>query len=379
MTATPSATFHRFQFHGKAIEFFRIWIVNIILTVLTLGIYSAWAKVRTQKYLMRNLELDGHRFDYTAEPMQILKGRLIAVGLLLALSLLQKIVPAAGSLASLLFMLIIPAIIVMSLAFRLRVTTYRGIAFGFQRDFVRAYLIYGLPVLLMALMFLITFLYGPRAPRPGMEPEFPALWLAGMGSLMLVLALGFPAWEWWLKHFIGTRARYGTTHFNYEAPVKAYYGLYTSASLTALVLLVALTLLFGGIVQLAGTLPAIPGAWITSALPIALTCTLVWWYARIHAGRINLFLDNLSLDGHRVRSRVTTGAIFWLYVTNTLAILVSLGLLIPWAQIRTLRYRASVTGLLAHSPLDTFVAEQQTQVSALGEEIGDVFDVEVGL
>ena len=32
---------------------------------------------------------------------------------------------------------------------------------------------------------------------------------------------------------------------------------------------------------------------------------------------------------------------FWLYLSNTLAILFSIGLLIPWARIRMARYRLS--------------------------------------
>jgi len=66
-----------FEFFGKGLEFFRIWIVNILLTVVTLGIYSAWAKVRTQRYLYGNTRLDGASFEYLAEPLQILQGRLI--------------------------------------------------------------------------------------------------------------------------------------------------------------------------------------------------------------------------------------------------------------------------------------------------------------
>ena len=70
------------NFHGTGKEFFSIWIVNLLLTIVTLGIYSAWAKVRTNRYLYGNLEIDGHRFAYLAEPLQILKGRIISAILL---------------------------------------------------------------------------------------------------------------------------------------------------------------------------------------------------------------------------------------------------------------------------------------------------------
>ena len=42
-----------FLFDGSATEYFRIWIVNLALSILSLGIFSAWAKVRTRTLLLR--------------------------------------------------------------------------------------------------------------------------------------------------------------------------------------------------------------------------------------------------------------------------------------------------------------------------------------
>ncbi len=39
------STRHPLNFTGKGSEYFKIWIVNIALSLITLGIYSAWAKV----------------------------------------------------------------------------------------------------------------------------------------------------------------------------------------------------------------------------------------------------------------------------------------------------------------------------------------------
>ena len=64
-----------FKFTGKAGEFFAIWIVNVALTILTLGIYSAWAKVRTHQYFYGNTYLADASFRYTANPVQILKNQ----------------------------------------------------------------------------------------------------------------------------------------------------------------------------------------------------------------------------------------------------------------------------------------------------------------
>ncbi len=75
-----------FVFTGSAAEYFRIWIVNVFLTVITLGVYNAWAKVRTRRYFYAHTTLDGYAFDYLANPVAILKGNLIiAAGLVLFL------------------------------------------------------------------------------------------------------------------------------------------------------------------------------------------------------------------------------------------------------------------------------------------------------
>ena len=66
-----------FTFTGTGREYFGIWIVNILLTILTLGIYSAWAKVRRTRYFYGNTRLAGASFDYHARPVQILIGRIV--------------------------------------------------------------------------------------------------------------------------------------------------------------------------------------------------------------------------------------------------------------------------------------------------------------
>ncbi len=64
-----------FEFHGNAREWFGIWIVNLLLSIVTLGIYSAWAKVRARKYFYQNTYVADRNFDYHATGLQILIGR----------------------------------------------------------------------------------------------------------------------------------------------------------------------------------------------------------------------------------------------------------------------------------------------------------------
>ena len=97
---------HHFEFRGSGGEYFRIWIVNVALMLVTLGIYSAWAKVRTRRYFYGNTFVAGHSFDYHASPVRILIGRVIALLLLGAYNLAVSFSPFA----------IIPAMIVLGFA-----------------------------------------------------------------------------------------------------------------------------------------------------------------------------------------------------------------------------------------------------------------------
>src|ERR1700682_787580 len=72
------------QFTGSGSEYFGIWIVNLLLTIVALGIYSAWAKVRRLQYFYRHTEMAGSSFDFYGSPTRILVGRAIALVMLIA-------------------------------------------------------------------------------------------------------------------------------------------------------------------------------------------------------------------------------------------------------------------------------------------------------
>ena len=68
-----------------------------------------------------------------------------------------------------------------------------------------------------------------------------------------------------------------------------------------------------------------------------------------------------------------------LVVAVVVLVLLSLGLAYPWARIRLAHYSARSTSAIIQGTLDGYVTRQQVQVSALGEELGDAFDVDVDM
>jgi len=366
-----------FEFTGKGGEFFAIWIVNVALTILTLGIYSAWAKVRTHQYFYGNTLLDGVSFRYTANPVQILKGRLIAFAVFMAYYVSSTMSPVIAGGALIILMLLVPAFLVMSMSFRLRNSEYRNVRFNFDKSFKTAYKVFAIPVIVVgAYIFILGLLEHGMATNPEGQAFFPIAILV----LVLAMALMFPWWEYMITHFKVVHAKYGSSDFTFSASTKNYYGLYLKMYGLMILVFGLIGLSVALLISLMNSGSGSEGMKAIMPLFIALLVfpAYLWIFAYLQVKRTNLLYNNLHLNDNKVKSELKTGYMFYLYITNTLAIMLSLGLLMPWAKVRTARYRASVTSVDVAGDLGQFTAMQAEKQSALGEEMGEMFDMDLG-
>ena len=92
----------------------------------------------------------------------------------------------------------------------------------------------------------------------------------------------------------------------------------------------------------------------------------------------NLTYSNAVFGPLRLQSHLRGVKIGWLLLSNTIAIIFSLGLLIPWSKIRMARYLAESTEFL-QDRIESINAMEQPDRSAIGEEIGNLFDLDLGL
>src|SRR3954467_12852929 len=104
--ALQSVIVEPLRFTGSGSEYFRIWITNTFLSIVTLGIYSAWAKVRRTRYFYANTRLAGAGFDYHGKPGAILKGRIASLVLFVVYQLASE---STRLLAAVLFVLALGA------------------------------------------------------------------------------------------------------------------------------------------------------------------------------------------------------------------------------------------------------------------------------
>ena len=340
-----------FEFSGKAGEYFKIWIVNIVLTILTLGIYSAWAKVRNKRYFYGNTHLAGSSFEYTARPAAILKGRLIAFAVVGVYILVVSFFPVSKPLFWLALAIALPWLIVRALAFNARNSVYRNIRFDFKGRYGDAF------VVLIGFMLLN----------------------------IITLGLAYPYSIYRQKKFIVANSGFGVSRFRFDAKAKSFYTVYMKASGLFILMFIAYTFIVSaGLISTAqgadGSAPADPQRMVASMLPLLLFVPLYMFIGTyIHASVVNLFMNAAHMKQQRLKSSLSPVKLFWIYLGNLFAVIVSLGLLIPWAKIRLARYRFENLALETQGGLDAFVNSMQGQVKATGEELADVLDIDLGL
>lgn len=114
---------HKMTYTGKGGELFKMWLVNLLLTIPTLGIYRFWAKAKIRKYQASHLDLNGSTFEHTGNGKELFLGFLKVIGVVLLLFLLPIVFEILG-LSFLTFLAY--ALIYVSFLFLLPVAYYAG-------------------------------------------------------------------------------------------------------------------------------------------------------------------------------------------------------------------------------------------------------------
>src|SRR5258705_6215321 len=74
----------QFAYDGRLGELYGIFIVNLLLSIVTLGFYRFWGKTRIRRYIWSRLSLSGDAFEYTGTGGELFIGFLIVVVLFFA-------------------------------------------------------------------------------------------------------------------------------------------------------------------------------------------------------------------------------------------------------------------------------------------------------
>jgi uncharacterized membrane protein YjgN (DUF898 family) len=350
------------MFHGQAGAYFGIWIVNVLLTILTLGIWSAWAKVRTNRWFYGQTVLDGHAFEYHATGWQILRGRLLAVLLIALTTVGGMLVPWIDLVVILVFLVALPWIINASLRFTARVSSWRNVRFDFVGSYWRALGIFCLmPIAVMLTLGLLAPVgtrmagryvmggYRFGGARCATDPRLSKLYAAlGLSVLLfLVVCVGLPM-ALSLLPFV-------------PSPL----GL--------------LSLLQAGRI---GSVEDDPQRFMMMILPLILSFYAAIFVAALFYGALvrNEIVGQMRIEGgHRMRSTLSGLHYTWTALSGWIAALFTLGLLYPWAKVRLYRYHVVNTALLAAGDLDGFVSTHTSANSSFGSEFSQLEGISTGI
>lgn len=303
----------RVHFHGQASTLFGIYLVNFFLTLITVGIYTFWARVKVRTYLVSQTEFEGDRFAYHGTGKELLLGYLkaalvfgipfYALRLLPGLLDLGPVADAIGNLLSLgVIAVLVPVAIVGARRYRLSRTSWRGIRFSFR---------------------------GPVV-------DFAKIFLGGGLLTVVTFGLYYPFWITRRQGFMVSHAYFGSEPFRFDGKGRDLFGSYLIMLLLAL-----------------------PTVGLSS-----------FWFS---AARHRYFAQHTSFATARLDSSVTGGGLARLMISNVLLVLITLGLGFPWALVRSLRY--TIDRVTVHGPLDLGGIVQQPQpASATGEGLAGFFD-----
>lgn len=414
----------QFKFFGKAGEFFGIWFVNNMLMMITLGFYSPWAKIRTLQYFYGNTELAGSSFQFTANPWALLRTRVIAV-LLLILYLVSDFLNttmAAIVFASFIigYFVFAPILLVFMLSFRTRYSVWRGVSFRFVKDYAGAYRVYLAPMsVLFLLMASLALPFNSEeveqtlglphyewpvdeetetndaeyyeeniTPQDGYEDLLTEEELALLGEmeeeeelyinpylfipfgvLLLIYSALLPYFDFISNRFIVRNSRFGNGAFSFSATVGDFYRLYGKwFAATAVLVLIWVAAMMAGDKDIA-------------FFPILMLLTIVFvggTRAYFQSRRTNILLQSTRLaQHHQLAGYIPFRGLFWLMVSNNFMVAITLGLMGPWAKVRTARFMLERIQLVSEETLDGFVEQQSNEASSLAEEVADVFDLDL--
>ncbi len=309
------------DFHGKGGDLFLLWLVNSVLTALTLGVYFAWGKAKLYRFFYGETEFAGSRFRFTGNGKEIFIGTLKAVGVMLVLyGSFFAGMALAGKAKMPVLIGVTTAAFLGAILFLTQYAVFSTVAYRVSRARFRE----------------VDF----RLEGSALEFARQALPRVLLGAITLGIAL--PLYSHWKIGRIYNRLKFGDLHFAWRDDAKAYWIL------------------------------ALKGFFLSA---LTLGIYYFFWMPK----RFAFILDHLTLAGSRFRGEIKPGELFMLTLTNALLVACTLGIGTAWAVTRTMRFFVSRVALEEVDRLEGALQLRRPKVGVAGEAMGDALDLGVGL
>ena len=391
------------SFEGSGSEYFKIWIVNVLLVILTVGLYYPWAKVRNHRYFYGNTTLEGRNFEYHATGKQLFLGFLIAMILFIVYVVISETSPIGGLIIIVILFVSIPWLIWRSLKFSMRMTSYSNVRFGFSGKLGQSYINFLLfPILFLISLYAVPIGASVLIPLLSAGEDIPS-WVSIVVPFIAILSVVLAFFMYALikkrnSSYIINGSRYGQGMFSTTLETKMFMKILFKTILFSLLVIGGLFLLLGTIVysttgletimelknnmndpqsvqqKIGSIMPiiiSIYGGMILAGMPIV---------AYSMTRQRTYIYENTTLDENiKFASTLKAKPLAWVMISNFFAVIFTLGLAFPWAKVRMARLMVENTLVDTEHGFDAYMTQKQKEESSLGEQIGDAFDVDVGL
>lgn len=311
----PSPLPLSFYFTGDGLSFALILFKNILLTLVTLGIYMPWAKVEVRKYMMSQTSLDGSSFSFHGTGLELFVGYLKMIGIVLLIYLsgfmLSQFHVVFSVVPALMWPTIIAVAILAGVNFRLSRTEWRGHRFNLNRN--------------------ADFL-----------PDYTMMWFKGVGFSILTFGIYLPWFKNHLREFLTNRTRYCNNEFKYDGDADEYAILFYKGMI--------LTLLTLGVYH--------------------------FWFRR---DLIRFLAHHTQFKGVRFGSNITAKQIFQLDVGCLLVFCLTVGLATPWLRIWKQKVLIGNLYLSESVDFSFTEVVKPTKNSATGDVLVNEFQIDLGI
>jgi uncharacterized membrane protein YjgN (DUF898 family) len=391
---------HQLVFSGSSGEYFRVWIVNVLLTIVTLGLYTPVARRRTARYFFDHTMVAGSPLEFTAPLRKMVLGFLIFVLLYLAYKIASQTgQTTAASVFILAAAAMAPYLWGSAMRFRLGSTRWRGLHLQFSASWKEVYLA-SWPIFAMAAVWVIaTFALkslapdmpvpqapvAPRgAPAPGLNlpqvtlEQWTAIGVAVVLSVLCIIRLEFNYRSLLvLRAGIGSqRGRWKPVYSDFVKVWGATIAVFIVSVLVAAGMLAAL--LGGSAAMFSGSRGTSPQAVLFIALAIvAFFLVLILASAPARAYRearmFQLVWSNVGLSQvARFKCALKARPFVTLRLLNLLLTLLTLGLYRPFARVSEYRMKVQSVTLHVKGGLDQLVGQlSRQQQDGLGDALAD--------
>ena len=392
------------NFEGSGGEYFKIWIVNVLLVIVTLGLYYPWAKVRNHRYFYGNTTLEGKNFEYHATGKQLFLGYLVAMVLFIIYVIISEVSPIGGLVIIAILFVAIPWLIWRSLMFSMRMTSFSNVRFGFKGTLAQSYVnFFVYPFLFLLAVYALPIGAAVAMPMMTAENNDAPVWLSIVLAIIVIMAVIFAFYMYALikkKNISYTidGSRYGQGIFKTELETKVFVKILLKTAALSFLVFVGLFLLIAvvasgtvgleGVMEMKNTMedPQAVQENMGAMMPIIVAvyigmilATMIVIAYSMTRQRTYIY-DNTTLDEKiKFASTLKAKSFAWVSITNFIVVILTLGLAFPWAKVRMARLMLENTLIDTETGFHDYVTQKQKEESSLGEQIGDAFDVDVGL